>query len=126
MAINREQVGLLLAKASAAFPSKAPNLKNNPQIFELWVERLAFIDPNLALQNLNDHIDDSNFFPDIADIIRERYVEKVDPEIYHRNKQIANQQWVTAGGDPEAFVYEPGGNGTRLTGGAGSSRRDLP
>ncbi|WP_336774236.1 hypothetical protein [Paenibacillus sp. MMO-58] len=59
-----------MAKASAAYPNKAPDFRRNPQILELWVERLASVDAAIGLANLNRHIDSSNFFPDIADIVR--------------------------------------------------------
>ena len=68
--MTRDQVTLLLAKASVAYQNKAPDFKQKPQLFELWVERLANVDPQMALNNLNRHIDSSNFFPDIADIVR--------------------------------------------------------
>lgn len=102
-----------MAKASAAYPDSAPNLKRNPEIFELWVERLADFDAREALANLNDHIDESEWFPKIASIKRQRE-SYVDPEIRARNIQIAHQDWVAAGNDPEEFVYEPNsGNSIR-------------
>ncbi|WP_132303290.1 hypothetical protein [Paenibacillus sp. BK033] len=64
-----------MAKATAAYPNKAPDFRRNPQILELWVERLASVDAAAGLANLNRHIDTSNFFPDIADIVRH------DPQI---------------------------------------------
>ncbi|WP_201009057.1 hypothetical protein [Paenibacillus glycanilyticus] len=66
---------MLLAKAAGAYPNKAPDFRRNPQIFEIWVERLANVDAATGLANLDRHIDSSNFFPDIADIVRH------DPQI---------------------------------------------
>ncbi len=60
-----------MAKAAGAFPNKAPNFKANPQIFEIWVEHLANVDGMTALANLDRHTASSNFFPDIADIVKE-------------------------------------------------------
>jgi hypothetical protein len=82
-------------------------LKKNPQIFEVWVERLATTDPQLALENLDFHIDTSDFFPGVAAIKRQREEPDIDPEIRARNIEIAHSQWVRDGNDPEAFVYEP-------------------
>jgi hypothetical protein len=73
--MNEKEVRLLLAKAAGAYPSKAPDFKANPQILQIWIERLALIDPLLALDNLNSHIDCSNFFPDIADIVKKRKID---------------------------------------------------
>lgn len=68
--MNKQEVSLLLAKASAAFPNSAPNFKENPGIFALWCEMLQDIDPQRALRNLNIHIQNNSFFPAISDIIR--------------------------------------------------------
>lgn len=72
--MDRQQVALLLAKASAAFSNSAPNFKQNPQIFEVWVEMLAQTDPQRALNNLNKHIKESTFFPTIADIVKQERI----------------------------------------------------
>jgi len=60
----------LLGKASAAYPSKAPDLRNNPQIFDEWVEALENMDPIIAFENYRLHRASSKWFPDIADIVR--------------------------------------------------------
>ncbi|SFE42571.1 hypothetical protein SAMN04487969_102459 [Paenibacillus algorifonticola] len=76
-------MGLLFAKAANAYPNRAPDLKQDPGVFEVWVERLAPIDAGRALRNLNIHIDNERFrFPVPADLIRndlqstnERYLQ---------------------------------------------------
>lgn len=74
--MTREEAILLLAKASAAYPNKHPDFKESPQIFETWVQALQEGDAQTALQNLNQHVRKSNFFPDIADFLREpKFVE---------------------------------------------------
>lgn len=78
--MNKQEVSLLLAKASAAFPRTAPNFKDNPGIFGLWCEMLQDIEPQRALANLNEHIRNKNFFPDIADIVRADLLSSPDHE----------------------------------------------
>lgn len=68
--MNQQEVSLLMAKATAAFPNSAPNLRKEPAIFQLWCEMLRDIDAQRALNNLNIHIMNSEFFPAIADIVR--------------------------------------------------------
>lgn len=73
--MTEQEVRLLLAKAVAAYPNKAPDFKSSPVTLQIWIERLAFTDPLVALENLNAHIDSSNFFPDIADIVKKRKID---------------------------------------------------
>lgn len=73
--MTEQEVRLLLAKAVAAYPNKAPNFKESPGTLQIWVERLQFTDPIVALENLNHHIDNEKFFPDIADIVKKRRID---------------------------------------------------
>ena len=68
----------LLFKASAAYPG----IKIHDEMLRLWVERLAPIDFNRSLSNLNNHIDTSDFFPKIANVIGR------DPEQYVDYQQL--------------------------------------
>jgi hypothetical protein len=88
--MNRDQVAILLAKASAAYPNQAPELSKNNQIFEVWVERLAQIDPQRALNNLDVHIDSNRFFPTIADVVRHDPSQFVD----HFQQKLETQQYL--------------------------------
>jgi len=76
-------------------------------IFEIWVERLAKVDAQQALQNLNEHIDSSSFFPTIAEIIRR------DPErpAYYNQLQLETaelaayqDEWERKASDPPPHV----------------------
>lgn len=65
-----------MAKAIASYPNKAPDLRKNPQIFEIWVERLATIDPERGLRNLDIHIDNNpDWFPLVGNIIRNDLID---------------------------------------------------
>lgn len=119
--MNRDQVTLLLAKAAGAYPNKAPDFRRNPQIFEIWVERLARVDATTGLANLDRHIDSSNFFPDISDIVK-----KQEPNRPAISKQQAEEQmlllqnWSSNNEPPPEGYWEQvremiGGNGNDAT-----------
>lgn len=105
--MNRDQVSTFLAKATSFYPSKAPDFKKNPLIFEGWVERMAQISFDQAIHNLNEYVDRNRFFPEISDILQ--LGDKEDREIELRNADLAFEQYVNEGGDP----YKYPGHGTR-------------
>lgn len=105
--MTEDEVRLLLGKAVAAYPTKGPNFEESPVTLQIWIERLVFTDPIMALENLNAHIDSSNFFPDIADIVKKR---KIDA-----NKQLRLQtqmhfmqleEWSTKDEPPPANYWK--------------------
>lgn len=102
-------------KIIALISTAYPNREWTEEQTELWISMLTDVSFITAQSNLRQYILSNRFPPSIADIANDDSEVVMDPEIYHRNKQIAHQQWVTAGGDPEAFVYEPRSNNPRLT-----------
>lgn len=72
---------------------------------ELWVIMMRDISFEEAQGNLMQHIRSNRFPPTVAEIMQQELSERVDPELHARNRQIAHQQWVAAGGDPEEFTY---------------------
>ncbi|WEK53287.1 MAG: replicative helicase loader/inhibitor [Candidatus Cohnella colombiensis] len=103
-------------KIMALITTAYPNRPWTDEQTELWIEMLAPVPFERAKANIRNHIMTNQFPPTIAEVARVEYEERIDPEIYQRNKQIAHQQWVAAGGEPEAFVYDPtGSNNARLT-----------
>ncbi|MCM3632893.1 replicative helicase loader/inhibitor [Paenibacillus camelliae] len=87
--MNRQEVTLILAKASAAYPNQAPNFVENPSIFELWCEMLSDVDAQLGISNLNQHIMTSSFFPTISDIAKQP-----ERNFYDHHKHLAHQETV--------------------------------
>lgn len=64
--MTRNEIILLLGKASAAFSNSAPNFKQNPQIFNEYAEALENMDAKTAFANYEKHRDTGEFFPSIA------------------------------------------------------------
>jgi len=103
-------------KIIALISTAYPNREWTEEQTDLWIAMLADVPLMVAQGNLREHILANRYPPSIADIARVDLEEKVDQEVYFRNKQIAHQEWVTAGGDPEAFIYDPRSSNPRLTG----------
>ncbi|WP_041613364.1 hypothetical protein [Paenibacillus sp. JDR-2] len=108
-----------MAKATAAYPNKSPDFNRNPQVFNLWVERLANVDGDTALANLNRHIDTSNFFPDIADIVK-----KQGPDLPAISKQQAEEQMILLQGWSSSNKPPPEGYWESVRKKIGGSRND--
>lgn len=102
-------------KIIALITTAFPNREWTEEQTELWIAMLADVPFVVAQGNLREYILANRFPPTIADIARVDQAEIVDSEIYYRNKQIAHQEWVAAGGNPEAFVYDPRSSNPRLT-----------
>ncbi|QJD87592.1 replicative helicase loader/inhibitor [Cohnella herbarum] len=99
--MKETEVIKIMAMITTAYPSREWDEKQT----KLWVEMLTGTPYYIAQDNVVEHIKTSKFPPTIAEVIQYEPEISMDPEIYHRNKQIAHQQWVAAGGDPEAFIF---------------------
>jgi hypothetical protein len=98
-----------MAKATAAFPNSAPDLKRNPQIFEVWCEALQGMDGGQALAHLNLHIPTGNFFPTIAEIVRVDLQVGTDVDllkIEYAHHEALQEEWYSRAVDPPAHVLE--------------------
>lgn len=98
-----------MAKATAAFRNSAPDLKRNPQIFEVWCEALQDMDGRKALEHLDIHIKTGQFFPNIADIIRADLKEGLNDEmlkIEFAHHEALQDEWFRKAVDPPAYVLE--------------------
>lgn len=68
--MTREQLLVILGKASLRCPNLAPNFKEQPMIFEEYFEELENVDYELALNNMKAHSRESDYFPSIAVLCR--------------------------------------------------------
>lgn len=58
----------LLYKASAAYPNQ---IELEDEIVAVYIERLLPVPFDVALNNLNRHIDNSRFFPTVAELAQQ-------------------------------------------------------
>ncbi|TCZ76080.1 hypothetical protein E0485_14635 [Paenibacillus albiflavus] len=101
--MNKAETIKILSVISSAYPS----VEMKPERIELWQLCMRDVPFQDAQQILMNHINTSKYPPAIADFKQATQEVKEDPEIEARNIQIAHQEWVAAGHDPEEFIYEP-------------------
>jgi hypothetical protein len=94
------------AKFLAVIKTAYPNFEVNPAVIKLWHEFIQHISFEKAQRNLYEHIASNKFPPTIADIYRydpEKELEK--KRIMSINRDIASQEWIRAGKNPEDFDW---------------------
>ena len=84
--MERDELRLILGKASLRCPNLAPNFKEQPLIFEEYYEELMGVDFELALHNMKEHSRASDFFPSIAVLCK-----SPSKSFYDDHKQLTQQ-----------------------------------